>query len=126
MCTDHYAMMAGRLAFLEAKLSVSDAQRPAFNQWRDTVLSDAKSRQQDCLAHTPSAPHDRAGSALQREAMEEKMLSARLQALQSQRPALETLYNSLTPEQKLAFDESGRHWMHRHGEGHGDAPHVRG
>jgi hypothetical protein len=124
MCTDHYAMAAARVAFLEAKLSISAEQRPAFNRWRDVLLSDARARQAACAAHTPEMGHPT--SALDREAMAEKMLSEKLRALQAQRPALESLYQSLTPEQKIAFDEGEHHHMHRHGGGHDEDRHAHG
>ncbi|MGD0190093.1 MAG: Spy/CpxP family protein refolding chaperone [Rhizomicrobium sp.] len=126
MCTDHYATAAGRLAYLEAKTGVTAEQRSAFNRWRDAVLSGARDRQQSCLAHPPEAHHSL--TALDRESMAEKMLSARLHDLQAQRPALEAFYQSLSAEQKVAFDECAhRHGLHHHGmdrghrmDGHGD------
>src|SRR5208282_2111658 len=95
MCNDRYAHQAGRLAYLEASLGITDAQRGAFNQWRDTVLSAAKSHSQACLAHTAMPGHF--PDALERSAHEQKRLEARLASLRSERPALEALYQSLTP-----------------------------
>ena len=120
MCTDRYAMAAGRLAFVEAKVGITQQQRQVFDAWRDAVLSNASARQQACLAHTPEMGRDgHKQTALDREAMAERMLSDRLRALQAQRPALEQLYQSLSPEQKVAFDESAsRRGFHHHGRGH--------
>src|SRR3974390_1758138 len=52
MCNNLYAMQAGRLAYLQAALSITDAQRGAFDHWRDTKLADAKARSSQCLSHT--------------------------------------------------------------------------
>ena len=45
---------------------------------------------------------------LDRMGRREQFLSARLQALQQARPALEALYNSLTPDQKAIIDHPFR------------------
>lgn len=112
-CNDRYAHQAGRLAYLEASLSVTDAQRGAFDRWRDAVLSTAKSRSEACLAHnwTPGQFPD----ALERNARIQKRLEERLAALRTERPALEALYQSLTPDQKKMFDHEGGHFGHHHG-----------
>jgi hypothetical protein len=115
-CNDHYAMAAGRLAFVEAKLSITDSQRPLFDHWRDAVLQNAQSRKSECLAYQfkPGEQH----SILERTAMMEKWLQGRLAELQSQQPALEALYQSLTPQQKTEFDQSHHGFHHGH-DGHG-------
>lgn len=113
MCKDRYAHVAGRLAYLEASLSITDAQRSAFDQWRSAVLSQAKSHSEACLAHT-AMPHG-PGNALERNAEMQKHLQDRLASLQSERPALEALYQVLTPDQKKLFDrEGGDFGGHRH------------
>ena len=113
MCDDHYAYAAGRLAFIEAKLSVTDAQRPLFDHWRDAVLQNAQSHKSECLAHqfTPGEHH----SILERTAMMQKRLESRLAALQSEQPALAALYQSLAPAQKAELDESHHGFGHGHG-----------
>src|SRR5215469_3489461 len=50
MCSDMYARRAGEMAYLEAKLSLTDSQRPLFQSWKDVVLSDAKTRSGECTA----------------------------------------------------------------------------
>jgi LTXXQ motif family protein len=115
MCNDRYAHQAGRLAYLEASLGITDAQRSAFDQWRDSVLSTAKSHSEACLAHMPAPGHF--PDAVERNADEQKMLEARLAALRDERPALEALYQSLTAEQKKLFDREGDHFGHHHGHG---------
>ncbi len=134
MCTDHYARKAGKLAYLQAALSITDAQRGAFDQWRDVELAAAKEHSVACLAHAPGQEHEH--DALTRNMHEEKMLETRLADLKSEQPALEALYQSLSPEQKQVFDHAahgghhhGHHMMGQrmgergeHGDGHDHAP----
>ena len=127
MCKGHYAREAGKLAYLQADLSITDAQRGAFDRWRDAVLSTAKTHSEKCLAHAPGEHHMH--DALERNAQMQKRLENRLADLKSERPALETLYASLTPDQKNLFDRAGGmghhhghhmggHMGERFGEGH--------
>ncbi len=120
-CIDHYARAAGRLAYTEAKLDVTAAQRSAFDRWRAAVLHSAQARKDECLAH--QGEHDKNTSVVERSAMMQKKLESRLAALRSEQPALEALYQSLTPEQKTQFDQRG----HRFGKrGHGPMQHRGG
>lgn len=103
MCGNRYARLAGRLGFLEAKLSLTDAQRPLWNTWRQAWMDDASKMKDACLADTPPQP-DKPPTVVELDARREKMLSAELAGLQARRPALEALYAALTPEQKTTFD----------------------
>ncbi len=120
MCTERYAQKAARLAYLDAKLALTDQQRPAWNKWRQIKLDAAEQRRSACLQHqakegaTPTAPD--------REARMEKFLSARLAQLQASKPALQALYDTLSPEQKTLFDQATAwhgHRRHHHGYWHG-------
>jgi LTXXQ motif family protein len=131
MCTEHYARKASRLAYLEAKLALTEPQRAEFNKWRQIKLDAAGERRTACLQHQ----HKEGATltALDREARREKFLSARLAQLQASKPALQALYDSLSPEQKTVFDqaEAGHHHRgHRYGwqhEGEGrEGSHHRG
>ena len=116
MCKGHYAREAGKLAYLQADLSITDAQRGAFDRWRDAVLSTAKAHSEKCLARTPGEHHMH--DALERNAQMQKRLESKLADLKSERPALETLYASLTPDQKKLFDRAGGHHHGHHMGGH--------
>ena len=119
-CKSHYARVAGKLAYLQADLSITEAQRGAFDEWKDVVLSSAKTRSETCLAHTAEGKEMHHHDALERQARMEKMLEGRLSQLKAQRPALEHLYASLTPDQKKEFDRAaamGRHHGHHMGRG---------
>jgi len=114
-CVDHYARAAGRLAYREAKLDVTAAQRSAFDRWRAAVLHNAQARKDECLAH--QGEHDKNTSVVERSAMTQKRLESRLAALRSEQPALEALYQSLTPEQKTQLDQRGHHCFGKRGHG---------
>ena len=116
MCTDRYARRVGQIAYLGAKLDLDDSQRPLFESWKNSVLGSAKDGESACLAHAPDMSHP--PTIMDREARMHAMLEARLAAMDAQKPALEALYQSLSPEQKAALDHMGHH---RHGgmDGHG-------
>jgi LTXXQ motif family protein len=113
MCKGHYAREAGKLAYLQADLSITDAQRGAFDQWKSVVLSSAKAHSDACLAHTADGQHMH-HDAVERNAEMQKHLEAKLMEMKAERPALETLYASLTPDQKKLFDHAS-HMGHHHG-----------
>jgi periplasmic protein CpxP/Spy len=102
MCTDQYPVAAGEVAFLEAKLALTDKQKSLFERWKAVKLANAKARAADCPA---IRQHDKPPSAIDRMKMEQRMLQARLDDIRSQLPALESLLNSLTDEQKDALDQ---------------------
>jgi len=119
MCEDHAAHTAAKLAFVETKLSLTDAQKPLFAKWRQAVMDSATKQKTACLAEAPPKP-DAKPTVLEHEQHEEAMLTARLQMLQSTRPALEAFYNSLTDAQKDSLNRMHDEHMHGHGhEGHG-------
>jgi hypothetical protein len=119
MCSNIYAGAVGRLAFLETKLSLSSSQTGAFNAWKNVKLSEAKEHSAKCS--TMAMPdRDHMPSPLDHMAREEQMLKARLASLQSERPALTTLYNSLNDTQKKEFAMAG---MRMHGGGFGGMHH---
>ena len=117
MCTERYALKAARLAYLEAKLALTDQQRPAWSKWRQIKLDAAEQRRTACLQHQHKEGANL--TAIEREARREKFLSARLAQLQASKPALQALYDALNPEQKALFDQAAahhRHHWHHHGQ----------
>jgi hypothetical protein len=117
MCSDRYARRVGEVAYLEAKLSLSDAQRPLFASWKDSLLTSAKSNEDACVAMRHDFAHP--PSVLDREAHLHDMLEHRLAELDAQRPAMTALYQVLTPDQKHILDGIGRGGPGMDGEGHG-------
>ncbi len=114
MCVEHFARSAGHLAYLEARLQLTADQQPQWDQWRQAVASGAEKERADCLADVPAAGVR--PTVLDRESHMEKMMATKVATLQAARPALEALYQSLTPEQRLVFDRPmhGAHEGHRH------------
>lgn len=121
MCTDMYAHRVGMVAELGAKLDLTDSQRPLFERWKGVVLENAKSHQSECAAHTPDMGHR--PTLLEREAHMREHLKGRLAAMDAQAPALDALYNSLNPAQKMELDHMGHHGMRG---GHGMMHHGFG
>jgi hypothetical protein len=117
-CGDRYAHEIGRLAYLEAKLDLTEKQRSAWHKWQQWQMDGADKEQVDCLSNTPK-PEGRP-TALDMEAQMEKALSIKLQSLQSSRPSLEALYEALTPAQRAILDRPphGDHIAPPHGEPH--------
>ncbi len=111
MCTERYARKASRLAYLEAKLALTEQQHAAFNKWRQIKLDAADQRRTACLQHQHE--EGTTPTAIEREARREKFLSARLAQLQASKPALQALYDSLSPEQKTIFDQAEAREHHR-------------
>jgi hypothetical protein len=113
MCGDHQAAQAARLAFVEAKLELTDAQKPLFAKWRQIVLDNAAKAKASCLSATPKpdAKPDIWPTIIDREAHAEMLLAARLEAMKASRPALQALYENLTPAQRQVLD----HPRHRGG-----------
>lgn len=118
-CAERYARKVARLAYLEARLNLTEQQKPAFAKWRQIKIDTADKRRASCLARQPGRGQNE--TAVEREARVEKRLSERLQTLQTTRPVLQALYESLSPEQKVVFDQAvarghrhGHRW-HRHG-----------
>jgi hypothetical protein len=112
-CDNLSAMAAGRLAYMEARLDLTAAQRAAFTRWRDIRLAAAKRMAGTCAEQPARGPGRGANasatrpSPVERMARQETRLRQRLADLQVERPALEALYNSLTPEQRQKFTPPG-------------------
>ncbi len=114
MCVEHYARSASKLAYLEARLQLTSDQQPLWDKYQQAAEGGAAKERDDCLAGIPASGTK--PTFLDRESTMEKMMASKLAGMQASRPALEALYNSLSPEQRVAFDRP----MHRH---HGNFRH---
>jgi len=114
MCIEHFARSASRLSYLEARLQLTTDQQPLWASWRQAVTSGAEKERDDCLASIPA--DGQKPNFLDHESRAEKIMASKLATMQASRPALEALYQSLSTEQRVAFDRP----MHRH---HGDFRH---
>lgn len=116
MCADRYAHDVAKIAYLETRLAPTQAQQSAFDTWKSATLGAAEAQQDACKAHTRDFGNP--PSILDREAGEQMMLKSRLAALDTELPALRSLYAVLTPEQKALLDRP--RGDHEHGAWHGD------
>jgi hypothetical protein len=99
ICQDRYARQAGLLAYAEAKLSLTSAQQPLFAHWKQVKLDIAKRRADACAARARPA-NAKMPTLIDRMAQREDMLRQQLADLDAERPALDALFKSLSPEQK--------------------------
>ncbi len=108
MCEDRYAREAGRIAYLEARLSLTQPEQPLFARWKTVKLDIAKRRAADCGQQI--AGRDRkTATPVERMSREQDMLKKRLADLDAERPVLAALYDALTPKQREAL--SGHRMM---------------
>lgn len=123
MCQEGTARTAGRLASLEVRLNLSDAQGAAFNRWRDVRLAAAKRQAAACIARPmppqrgPRSANATPPSPVERLTRQETMLQSRLADIQAERPALEALYTGLSPAQRQTLARGERGGMMGRGPG---------
>lgn len=122
MCQDQDARLAGKLAFAEKKLNITEQQRAAWTKFADSARASLKPTQDLCVKFKDQP---RPAALPQRLERAETMMQAHLQQLQTVRPALTELYAQLTPDQQKTADrllnEGGGHRMGGMGprDGHG-------
>jgi hypothetical protein len=114
MCADADARVASRLAFVEAKVKPTTAQRGAW----DAFARDSRAAAQPMRALCDNPPAAAAaGDAAASLARRERFVTAMGQSLALLRPAVERLQATLDDAQKTALAESlaaGRHGGGRH------------
>ncbi len=108
MCTDRYAHAVGEFAYLEAKLALTDKQKPAFDRWKSSMLTIAKTHSGECTEMKMGEHEHSLVDALKRH---EKRMEERLADLQAQMPSLEALSATLNDEQKHILDRGAMHAM---------------
>ena len=107
-CEERLAHRAGVIAYTVAKLNLTAEQKPLWDKLNGAIQSAADKERQLC-ANLPTQPGPEAhGTILDRMGRREQFLSARLQGMQQARPALEALYQALSPEQKATIDHPFR------------------
>jgi LTXXQ motif family protein len=103
-CIDRLARRAARRAYVEAKLDLTSEQRPLWDKLQSVAQGEQQKEQQLCEQLKPREQL----TALDRIDRAQQFLSARLDALQSAKPALQALYQALTPEQRAILDHPHR------------------
>ena len=107
-CEERLAHRAGIIAYTVSKLNLTAEQKPLWDKLNGVVQSAADKERQLCANLPAQAGPQAQATILDRMSRREQFLSARLQGLQQARPALEALYQSLTPEQKTTIDHPFR------------------
>jgi Spy/CpxP family protein refolding chaperone len=104
-CTDRLAWRAAMRAYAEAKLDLTAEQRPLWDKVQNAAQAEEQKERQLCASRKPGA----GSTLLDRMDRMQQVLSTRLDALQSSKPAVQALYQALTPEQRAILD----HPFHR-------------
>lgn len=120
-CIEHYARAVGHLAYLDARLELTSAQQPLWDNWSQAVTAGAEKTRDVCRQGAASAGTPR--TAVERSAHYQQVLATKADGLKAAQPALEALYQALTPEQRSVMDRPMRTWRHRgwHSAGGGGA-----
>ena len=103
-CTDRLARRAARLAYVEVKLNLTAEQRPLWNKVQSAAQAEGQKEAQLCASLKAGAEP----TMLDRLDRMQQFLSARLEGLQSERPAVQALYQALTPEQQAILNRPFR------------------
>ena len=104
-CIDRLAWRAARRAYVETKLNLTAQQQPLWDKVQSAAQSEEQRERQLCASLKSGAEP----TMLDRMDRMEQILSVRLQALQAAKPAVQALYQALTPEQQAIFNRPFRH-----------------
>jgi hypothetical protein len=108
MCVDRLARRAGFVASIGFKLNLTPDQKPLWDKVV-TATQGAQDTQRKLCDALPASADDRGKeTVIDRMKHREQMLQAQLQAMQQTEPAVQALYDKLTPEQKAIVDHPFR------------------
>jgi len=103
-CADRLAWRAARRAYVEAKLNLTAQQQPLWDKAQSAAQTEEQKERQLCASLKPGAEP----TMLDRMDRIQQFLSARLEGLQAAKPAVQALYQALTPEQQAIFNRPFR------------------
>jgi hypothetical protein len=103
-CEERLAWRAALRAYTEAKLDLTSEQRPLWDKVQSAAQAEEQKERQLC--GTLKEPDE--ATMLTRLDHLQQLLSTRLEALQAAKPAVQALYQALTPEQRAIFDHPFR------------------
>lgn len=103
-CIDRLAWRAARRAYVETELDLTPEQRPLWDKIQGIARNEQQRERQLCDQLKPGEEM----TVLDRMDRAQQFLSAKLDALQSAKPAVQALYQALSPEQKEIFDHPFR------------------
>lgn len=101
------AFAEGKLAFLKSWLGITEAQSGPWNGFADAVRTQVKNlaEQQQKWMPTPGQPEPSLPQSVDRHL---QMMEDHLAAMKKVKPALDPLYQALTPEQRQKADQLTR------------------
>ncbi|MBV9835423.1 MAG: Spy/CpxP family protein refolding chaperone [Alphaproteobacteria bacterium] len=118
VCKEAPARLAGRIAYAEVKLGITDAQKSAWQAF----TTEAKAAAQPMMKLCDTPPTNVRGDAAAELAQRERFLQATLDTTKAMRAAVEKLSPVLNADQKTKLADlirmSGGRGMHRHGGHH--------
>ena len=103
-CTERLARRAAMRAYAEAKLNLTPDQRPLWDRVQSAAQAEEQKERQLCASRKPG---DESTFPERMDRMQQ-FLSMRLEAVQSAKPAVQALYQALTPEQRAILDHPFR------------------
>ena len=107
-CVDRIARRAGFIAATGFRLNLTAEQKPLWDKLLAATQT-AEENQRKLCASLPATAEDRGKQTMiERLNHRQQMLQAQLQALQQTEPALQALYDKLTPPQKAMLDHPFR------------------
>jgi hypothetical protein len=101
------AFAEGKLAFLKSLLGISEAQSGPWNAFAEAVRAQAKSMAESRQKRMP-APGQSKVTLPQWVDLHLETMEEHLGALKKIKPALDALYQALTPEQRQKVDQLAR------------------
>jgi hypothetical protein len=107
-CVDRLARRAGFIASIGFKLNLTVDQKPLWDKVVAATQA-AEAEQRRLCSALPATAEDRGKlTVIERMTHREQVLQAQLQALQQTEPAVQALYQALSPEQKAILDHPFR------------------
>jgi hypothetical protein len=106
-CEEHLARRAGFVAYIGARLNLTAEQKPLWDKVQAATQTAQDKQRELCGTLKPAAERGQE-TMLDRMSRREQRLTASLQGLQQVEPAVQALYQALTPEQKAIVDHPFR------------------
>jgi LTXXQ motif family protein len=107
-CVDRIAKRAGFVASMGFKLNLTADQKPLWDKVVAATQAGEDNQRKLCAALPASADDRDKQTILDRINHHQQVLQAQLQTLQQTEPAVQALYQALTPEQKTIVDHPFR------------------
>ena len=122
VCADAPARLAGRIAYAEVKLGITDAQKSAWQAF----ATEARAAAQPMIKLCDTPPANTRGDAAADLAQRERFLMASLETTKAMRVAVEKLTPVLTADQKTKLADAVRMGGGRRGGMHHPGGHRMG